>query len=130
MHNPGAKKFPAQVRTNVAKKHQTKKVSTNTPKMIPAVKKSKVVACKLASPELQKRKNEIIRLLKPHILERKEITNGYIYTFKGADDMLDVLVSFIKTERACCSFFTFELSIRDIETNIQLIITGPEGAKK
>lgn len=114
------------------KKASNKKSTTaNTPKMmISTAKKDKVIACKLTSPELQKRKNEVIALLKQHILEHKEITNGYQYTFKGSDNMIDDLVSFIKTERACCSFFSFNLQIEDSESHIQLTITGPEGARE
>lgn len=107
-----------------------KTTNINTSNMITAVKKEKEVACKLTSPELQKRKTEVITLLKANVIERKEITNGYQYTFKGSDKMLDDLVSFIKAERACCGFFTFKLSVEDVDTNIILTMTGPEGAKE
>ena len=93
-------------------------------------KKDKVVSCKLAPPELQKHKAEVIALLKANVLERKELTNGYRYSFKGSDQTLDDLIAFIKAERACCGFFTFQLSIEDEATNVTLAITGPEGTKE
>lgn len=89
-----------------------------------------VVSCRLTSPELQKRKREVIALLKTQVLQRKELNDGYQYTFKGSDEIIDNIVSFIKTERACCDFFTFNLLIHDDSTNILLSITGPEGAKE
>lgn len=92
--------------------------------------KVKTVSCKLTSPELQKRKAEVIVLLKENILNRKELSNGYQYTFKGSDTILDAVVTFIKTERQCCNFFTFKLSVEDEQSNITLRIIGPNGTKK
>jgi hypothetical protein len=42
--------------------------------------------------------------------------------------MIDELVEFIKTERACCDFFIFNLSISS-KSEAWLEITGPRGAK-
>ena len=99
------------------------------PNTISTMKENNAIAWNLTSPELQKRKTEVIAALKAHVLERKEVINGYQYSFDGSDNMLDNLVSFIKLERDCCSFFGFNLSIENAETNIQLRITGPQGAK-
>ena len=110
---------------SVKKVVNTKSINTMT-----NLKQDKVVSCKLTSPELQKRKAEVIALLKANVLERKEVTNGYQYSFKGFDKILDDLVSFIKTERACCDFFTFKLAIEDEATNVLLTITGPKGARE
>ncbi len=44
--------------------------------------------------------------------------------------MLDELLSFIKAERACCGFFTFNLSVEDEESNVVLTITGPKSVKR
>jgi len=87
------------------------------------------VACKLTSPELQKRKKEVLVLLKEKVLKKKELKDGYKFKFEGTDDLLDELVTFIKSERACCDFFTFNLSISDTKSNIWLSITGPDGTK-
>jgi hypothetical protein len=89
----------------------------------------RISSCKLASPELQKRKTEVIALLKAEISQTKELDNGYQYSFKGSDKMIDMIVNFIKSERACCDFFTFNLLIEDDHTDVLLTITGPEGAK-
>lgn len=91
---------------------------------------SKVIACKLTSPEMQKRKAEVIASLKGKILSRQTLDNGYKYEFIGTDGNLDEIMTFIKTERLCCDFFTFNLSVADNKSNILLMITGPEGAKE
>lgn len=88
----------------------------------------KAIVCKLTTPELQTRKSTVIAELKALVLEKKELFNGYSYSFEGTDENLDRLNTFIKTERMCCDFFTFQLTVD--ENKALLMITGPEGAKK
>jgi hypothetical protein len=91
--------------------------------------KNKLVACKLTSPEMQKRKEEVLDLLKEKVLVRQELANGYKFKFEGTDALLDELIAFIKSERSCCDFFVFDLSISDIKSHVWLSITGPDGTK-
>ena len=89
---------------------------------------AKAITCKLTTPELQKRKAIVIADLKSLVLERKELEDGYFYKFEGNDEILDKLNDFIKTERMCCDFFTFQVTIE--ENTALLKITGPNGAKE
>ncbi len=89
--------------------------------------KKKEVSCKLTSPELRKRKEEVIAVIKTKILDKQELADGYKYKFEATDDMLDQLTAFLKSERACCDFFDFNLSLSD--KIVWLSITGPDGAK-
>jgi hypothetical protein len=89
---------------------------------------AKPVTCKLTTPELQARKAAVIAELKAIVVSRKELPNGFGYEFEGTDETLDRLNSFIKTERMCCDFFTFQLTVED--NKAELNITGPEGAKE
>lgn len=89
-----------------------------------------MISCKLTNPELQKHKTEVIELLKKEVVQRKELHNGYQYSFNGSDKIIDDIIGFIKSERACCDFFTFNLSIEDVNRNVLLTITGPEGTKE
>lgn len=89
---------------------------------------TKVLTCKLTTPELQHRKATVIAELKSLITKKQELTNGYEYTFNSTDQNLDKLVEFIKTERMCCDFFKFQLLIEDDAAILK--ITGPEGAKE
>jgi len=89
----------------------------------------KPLSCRLTSPELRKRKDEVIARLKEQVLEKKELNNGYAYRFDGTDELLDSLMSFVKSERACCAFFGFSISVTD-EQIAWLEITGPAGAKE
>lgn len=91
--------------------------------------KNSALSCKLTSPELQQRKASVIAGLKKKLLSRKELKNGYLYRFEGSDEILDELLQFIKTERACSDFFVFNLSISGDKSEAFLEISGPEGVK-
>ena len=95
-----------------------------------AKSKSAELSCKLRLPELRKRKATVIASLKQQILERRELRDGFGFKFPGTDQVLDELTEFIKTERECCDFFTFRLSISGDKSEAWLELTGPEGAKE
>lgn len=94
-----------------------------------AQNKTAQMSCKLTTPELQKRKETVIASLKKQIIEKKELKNGYAFKFLGSDELLDELTEFIKTERACCDFFTFALSVSGDKSEAWLELTGADGAK-
>ena len=89
----------------------------------------KELTCKLTTPELKERKATVIGNLKKQMLLTKELRNGFAYRFPGSDSIVDELVTFVKTERACCDFFRFTLSISGNKSETWLKITGPKGAK-
>lgn len=89
----------------------------------------KPLACKLTSPELKKRKDEVISQLKTLVIERIELVDGYSYRFDGTDETIDSVTAFIKSERLCCEFFSFKLVVSS-ERVAWLDITGPDGAKQ
>ncbi|SFF54338.1 hypothetical protein SAMN04488541_105227 [Thermoflexibacter ruber] len=88
------------------------------------------MSCKLTTPELQKRKETVIASLKSKMTEKKELQVGFAFKFSGTDDILDELIEFIKTERECCDFFTFGLSVSGDKSEAWLELTGADGAKE
>lgn len=89
-----------------------------------------ILSCKLTTPELRQRKATIIERLKKQIFETKELANGYAFRFNGTDTMIDELIMFVKTERGCCDFFIFNISISGDKSFTWLEVTGPNGAKE
>ncbi len=87
------------------------------------------LTCTLTSAEMQERKATVIANLQKKLIEKKELIDGYAFKFNGSDGMVDELSTFIKTERECCSFFNFNLSIAGNKSTAWLELTGPEGAK-
>jgi hypothetical protein len=115
----------AQTRT----KAKTSKSSTICSDDCEATNKEGQLSCKLTTPELRQRKETVIKSLKAQIIEKKELKNGFTYKFTGTDKMVDELAEFVKTERVCCNFFVFNLSISGDKSAAWLEITGPKGAK-
>jgi hypothetical protein len=87
-------------------------------------------ACKLTTPELQKRKATVLESLRKEILEKKELPNGYAFKFSGSDKMIDELTEFAKTERQCCDFFAFNLRVTGDTTSVWFEITGERETKE
>ncbi|MEQ8714895.1 MAG: hypothetical protein RIC80_17880 [Cyclobacteriaceae bacterium] len=94
-----------------------------------AKNQSAEVSCKLTTPELRRRKESVVASLKQQILDEQELEDGYAFKFPGTDKVLDELTEFIKTERACCDFFVFGLSISGDKSEAWMEMTGTEGAK-
>ena len=88
------------------------------------------LSCQLTSAELQTRKRTVLQQLQKQMLETKELENGFAFMFDGSETTLDKLVTFIKSERQCCTFFTFQLTIQNDKNNIWLELTGPNGVKE
>lgn len=88
-----------------------------------------IYACKLTSAELAQRKAIVIASLKQQMTGKKELADGFAYSFPATDSLLDEISEFIKTERVCCDFFTFQLIVGGNEADIWLEIKGPQGAK-
>jgi len=95
-----------------------------------AKSKSGTLVCKLTTPELQKRRETVIASLNKKLIEKKELRSGFAYKFPGNDEMIDELTSFIKSERECCDFFTFNLSVSGDKSEAWLELSGPEGVKE
>jgi hypothetical protein len=90
----------------------------------------KPLVCKLTTPELQQRKKTVIAELKKLVLEKVETSQGAKFKFEGSDKTIDLLTSFIKTERLCCDFFIFALYVKDENAFTWLELSGPEGTKE
>ena len=90
---------------------------------------NKPLTCSLTTPELRKRKETVLRQLRTGMRHKKEVADGYLFTFSGDDASMEQLNEFIRTERECCSFFTFGLTVKGDKSEIILSLTGPEGSK-
>lgn len=113
-----------------AKKKQTAKKEACTDSCCEKKTGETVLACKLTSPELRKRKETVLASLRKQVIRKKELSNGYAFTFAGTDKMVDELTEFVKTERQCCDFFTFGITVKGDQSETILEITGVEGTKE
>ncbi|MCU0354086.1 MAG: hypothetical protein MUD08_10180 [Cytophagales bacterium] len=93
------------------------------------VPQQKQLSCTLATDDLQKRKETVFEKLRQKVTGVQELDNGYAFRFLGTDQTLDELLEFVKTERICCDFFTFDLSVKDSKSEAWLKLTGGDGVK-
>lgn len=90
---------------------------------------SATFSCSLPDDELQNRKATVLAKLKSMLKEKKELKDGYAFRFDGTTEVVDYLKEFIITERECCKFFVFTLSVGGDQKEAWLELTGPEGVK-
>ena len=90
---------------------------------------TEALICNLTPEALQERREKVLASLKNQILDWKEVKWGYALKFPGTDEVIDELTTFIKTERECCGFLQFGLTIRNPQKDVWLELTGPMGAK-
>ena len=87
------------------------------------------LACSLSPAELEVRGGEISALAN-HVRAMEDLPDGYRFAFPAEAGGLPDLVAFILAERACCPFFTFELTFPSPHRDIWLAIRGREGVKE
>lgn len=87
------------------------------------------IACSLTTPELRAREQAIQREVLGGLAEVRELPDGYALRFPGDAAWLATLAEFIRFERECCPFFTFELRCEPRQGPLWLQLRGPEGVK-
>ena len=91
---------------------------------------SGLLVCKLTGPAFKKRLDELRTVVFSKVESYSEEENGYTFHFKDEGDFLQKLTDYMLSERKCCAFFDFNLTIKANEGGAILTISGPEGAKK
>ena len=88
------------------------------------------IVCSLSPEELSNRRDRVIHELFQKTLERYELTDGLHFMFPSSEVVLAELFEFIRFERNCCKFLSFELIFDASDGPIHLRLRGREGAKE
>jgi hypothetical protein len=88
------------------------------------------LVCSLTSPELRRRRNDVLRLLRRSCREQRPLALGYQLGFETADGLLPDLATLIEAERQCCPFLTFHLTVEPNQGRTYLELTGPLGTRE
>src|SRR5262245_42905316 len=88
------------------------------------------VACNLSAAEQRARGEDLVAPLFARAENLYELPNGYRFTFPAEADCVHDLLAFILSERACCPFFTFELTFPSPHQVVWLTLRGGEGVKE
>ena len=87
------------------------------------------IACNLTSAELHERRRTVLAKLRAAVVEVKELSDGYSYSFRSEGERFKELADMIDLERQCCPFLRFSLTVAAGNGPLTLEITGPEGTK-
>lgn len=88
------------------------------------------IACALTDKELQMRRETVLRQVAAHLLDFRELENGFSYRFAADDTVLLELVNVINLERKCCPFLNFRLIVESNSETVALELTGQTGTKE
>ena len=88
------------------------------------------IACALTDKELQMRRETVLRQVAAHLIDFRELENGFSYCFPADDEVLRELVSVINLERKCCPFLNFKLIVESNNESVALELTALTGTKE
>jgi hypothetical protein len=88
------------------------------------------VACTLGPDALKARRDDLLGGLVRRSSERTELSNGYRVRFDPEPGLLQTIAQVIDTERRCCRFLRFQLTVEPGESAIWLEFTGPRGTRE
>lgn len=88
------------------------------------------VACTLSPAALKARRENLLNALLHRADERRELPDGYRLRFAAEGDILSVIARTVDTERQCCRFLRFTVTVEPDDGPIALDLTGPAGTRE
>lgn len=88
------------------------------------------VACTLSAAELRNRGEDVVAPLFARAQSVQELPDGYRFAFSPEAETVRDLLEFVLSERACCPFFTFELTFAVPHQCVWLTLRGGDGVKE
>jgi hypothetical protein len=88
------------------------------------------IACTLGPAALKARREDLLGGLVRQAAERIDLPSGYRVRFDAEPGVLGTIASVIETERRCCRFLRFDLTVEPDERAIWLEFTGPPGTRE
>ena len=85
------------------------------------------IVCELTPAEITARRATLLPGLLDQAAERAPLPNGFRWRFIASGECLAAVAETINTERQCCRFFRFVVTIEPDDGPIWLEITGPPG---
>ena len=88
------------------------------------------LACSLTDVAQRERQQTLQREVFSGVREVRELADGTAVRFPGGGAWVTRLTDFIRFERDCCPFFTFELHCEPRHGPLWLHLRGPAGVKE
>jgi len=88
------------------------------------------IACTLTPGDLRTRRAELLPGLVARATTREALPDGWRFVFAAESDTLQAIATVIDSERQCCRFLRFQLTVEPSGGPITLDVTGPEGTRE
>lgn len=88
------------------------------------------VACTLGPAALRARREDLLGGLVRRADDRIDLPNGYRIRFDAKPGLLSTIAGVIETERRCCRFLRFEVTVEPAERAAWVGFTGPPGTRE
>ena len=88
------------------------------------------LSCALSTPDFIARKETVIARVRSVITETHSLPDGFRFVIPATEENFSQVLSFVISERQCCEFFSFQISVPSGSADLHLSITGPDGAKE
>src|SRR5687767_14460998 len=85
------------------------------------------IACTLSPDDLRTRQADLLPGLIARAEERVAVDHGYRWRFAPSADLLCMIAGVVDSERACCQFLRFQLTVEPGLGPVWLEVTGPPG---
>ena len=88
------------------------------------------VVCTLGPQALATRREGLLADLVGSAITHEELDSGHRLTFAATDDVLAIILNTVTSERHCCQFLRFQVTVEPGDGPISLELTGPRGTKE
>jgi hypothetical protein len=88
------------------------------------------IACSLPDAERRARQATVLAQFKAVVIAGEELPDGYAFRLSADRKSVAAAGELIASERECCPFLTFNLTVQAQSGSIMLCMTGPPGAKE
>ena len=88
------------------------------------------VVCTLSPQALATRRQGLLADLVRCATTHEELVSGHRLTFAATDETLAIILKTVTSERQCCQFLRFQITVEPGDGPISLELTGPHGTKE
>ena len=88
------------------------------------------IACRLTPGDLSARRAQLLPGLVARATTREALPGGWRFVFASDSDTLQAIATVIDSERQCCRFLRFQLTVEPSGGPITLDVTGPDGTRE
>ena len=88
------------------------------------------ILCTLGADDLRARRADLLTGLAARAIARETLDSGMRFRFDASSETLSQLLRVIDSERQCCRFLHFELTVTPNLGPIALSVTGPVGTRE